>query len=213
MTTWLARLAAGDKETIKTELQLCRRDAWRFVMLHVLTEDTHALEQPFQPFPDLPHLFWLFKLLERESRLIVPKARQMSATWSILAFLLHKSLFYGSRLIGLTSKREEDAAALVERMKIMYLKLPKYFKTMTEIESENATKLIFSNRSKAVGFPSGPDQARGYTFSDLFVDEGVYQLELSAMLAAAMPAIGQSGSIILVSSMGPSTFSSLVQDI
>ncbi len=181
-------------------------------MLHVLTEDVRNEETPRQPFPDKPHLFYIIEHLRRYNRLLIPKTRQMTVTWVVCAFFLHRAIFFPSRLIFFSSKKEEDSQAMIERTHYMYEGLPMWMKELAPVDKKHCKLIFAKNRSQIIGIPAGADQLRSYTPTDIFADEAAFQLELKAMLAAAIPAIGQRGRIVLASSAAPSFFSDLVFD-
>ncbi len=181
-------------------------------MLHVMTENVKNEETPRQPFPDKPHLFYLIELLRTQNRLLVPKTRQMTVTWVVCAFFLHRMIFFPSRLIFFSSKKELDAEAMCERTKYMYDGLPRWMKNISPVEKKHCKLISERNRSQIIGVPAGADQLRSYTPTDIFADEAAFQDELRAMLAAAIPAIGHRGRIVLASSASPSFFSDLVFD-
>lgn len=207
----LELLAGGDIDAQAIEIAICKKDPWYFLVNHVNTENSHAEINPFQPFPDKPHLFYLTRLWETERRMIVPKSRQMSVTWLFCALYLWESMFFPSRLTVFSSKTEKDAIHLIQRTKFMHERLPKFIREMTPCIALQ-TELKFKNRSTIHGIPAGADQVRGLTLSGVFVDEGAFQDQMKPMLAAAIPTLGKSGRITLVSSASPSFFQMLMED-
>lgn len=101
---------------------------------------------------------------------------------------------------------------MIERTYYMYEGLPRWLKEISPIEKKHCKLLSEKNRSQIIGVPAGADQLRSYTPTDIFADEAAFQSELKAMLAAAIPAIGQRGRIVLASSASPSYFRDLVFD-
>jgi hypothetical protein len=187
-------------------------------MLWCKTEDTHSKESPFQAFPDRAHLFYLTKLWQTEKRILVPKARQMTVTWLFCALYLWKAIHFPSRLIFFVSKKEEDADGNILRALSIYERLPKFYRDYCKgIHKGNSPytycNLRFDNRSRMWGIPSGGDQMRQYTASDIFSDEGAFQEELKEGLASAIPTLGKHGGIAIVSSAAPSHFQDLVFDV
>ncbi len=193
------------------EVAMCKKDYWRTLMLWFETEDSHNEENPFQPFPDKPHLFFLTRQWETERRLLVPKSRQMSATWLFCALYLCDSIFLPSRFTIFSSKKENDAIHLIERTALMWQRLPKFMREMNECTQLQAS-LKFANRSVIKGVPAGADQVRSLTLTGIFSDEMAFQEEAAPMLAAAIPTLGKNGRITCVSSAGPSYFAELISD-
>lgn len=138
-------------------------------------------------------------------------------TWLLCAFYLWKAIHWPSRLIFFVSKKEEDASANVERSLFIYNNLPKWYKAFCPGVGKGGDpftfcNLRFDNRSRIWGIPSGGDQTRQYTASDIFIDEGAFQEMMKEQLASSIPTLGKHGGIAIVSSAAPSHFQDLVED-
>ncbi len=215
---WLERLNSGDEEAQAIEIAKCSKDFWYWLMSYAYTEDTHSHGSPKQPFPDKPHLFYLSFLLQTVLRLLVPKSRQLTVTWLLCAFYVWKAIHSPSRLIFFVSKKEEDADANIQRSLYIYNNLPKWYRAYCPGVGKNGDpytycNLRFQNRSRCWGIPSGGDQTRQYTASDIFIDEGAFQEFMKEQLASAIPTLGKRGGIAIVSSAAPSFFQDLVFDV
>lgn len=213
---WLKALMDGNEKVIQQELLRCQRSAWHFLRAWVTTENVASkTSDPFEPFPDKPHLYFMTQLWLREKRLIVPKSRQMTITWLMGALLLWDCIFFPSRLNLIQSKKEEDADEVLERVWTMYQRLPLFMRNWQPLVAGKKThcQMRFSrNRSRLLAIPEGPDHIRGLTPTRLFSDETVYQDDVERMVAAASPALGDHGQLVMVSSVGPSWFGEIVFD-
>ncbi len=179
----------------------------------VLTENAHHLSaSPFEPFPDKQHLYILTKLFEREKRLLVPKTRQITASWLFCALHLHDALFFPSRLTFIQSQKEEHADELLERCHSMYQKLPEFMKLWQPVKRTHCVMRFSRNRSRLIAVPEGPEHVRSFTPTRVFVDEAAFQDNVEKMLAAILPALGTKGALTMVSSASHGFFKMLCFD-
>lgn len=177
-----------------------------------MTENTDTEGEPIQRFPDKEYVFTLIKYFEKFDRVLVPKSRQVLVTWTFSAFCLWRALFFGSSIIFIQSKKEEDSARVIDRIALMYQYLPEFIKAMNPVKPTHC-KLSFENRSIIVGVPEGVAHLRGATASIIVLDEAAFIDGVSEVLSAAIPALGRYGKLFLVSSAAPSIFKNLVFDI
>ena len=170
------------------------------------TKDEHRNDAAYL-LPDLPHLRCLLRELweaeQEQVPVLIPKSRQMQMTWGIGAYILARALTRRNQLMILQSKREEDAASLIERISFMYEHFPTWLrvirKRVTGIK-ENRFKLeIPGLGNKIWGIPQGADIIRSNTCSVFFSDEIDFQPEARASVRAAMPSIVGGGLAIFVS--------------
>jgi phage FluMu gp28-like protein len=144
--------------------------------------------------------------------LLVPKSRQMSATWLYCALYLWEAFFYSHRLTFFQSKKESDANELLLRAGQMYAGLPVWMREWNQVEQIYAYMEFSRSKSRIFGIPSGPDAVRGYQPTGIFSDEIVFQPSIDLLIAAVRPAIRGGGKLTLVSSAGPGVFARLVLD-
>lgn len=195
-------------ELVLSSLWSKERDYSELILEHgiFITKDEHQDDRAM-PVPDLPHLRQLYQeiwLAEQDGMpLIVPKSRQMMVTWGILAYFLARALTRKNQLGIIQSKREDDAASLLERVMFMYNNAPKWLRMIrprvTGVK-ENRFKLeLPSMGSKLWAIPQGADIIRSNTVSMLYSDETDFQPEGRASVRAAMPSIVGGGLAIFVS--------------
>lgn len=182
----------------------------------VLTENAASMKSsPFESFPDKPHLYYVCKMWEREKRLIIPKSRQLTLTWEIVALYLHDAMFFPSRLNLIQSKKEEDADEVLERGFTIYEHLPSFMKSWQPLAQGRKTHCqmkFIRNRSRLIAIPEGPDHIRGLTATGLMSDETAFQDSVEKAIAAASPALGDHGRLTMLSSAAPSHFENIVFD-
>lgn len=192
------------------ELEKCRRAPWHWLTNYVWTLDSHDRKTPLRRFPNREYLKELVRIWQEEKLLLIPKSRQMMITWLMVALHLHDAQFYAGRCIFFQSKKEEDAAALIERAKFIYDHQPAWMK---EPAQKKSCEIFFPEKNSRIkGIPQGADQIRSYTASGIFIDEAAFQPGAREAFTAAKPSIDGGGRITMVSSANPGFFETLVND-
>lgn len=181
----------------------------------VKTVDQHDAIHPIKTYPIRPYVPQLVELFFTESILLVPKSRQMTATWLFLALCLHELQFTSSRLTFVMSKKEDDAVALIDRMRFIYTHQPLFLQNLCPLDKrlkdQPMNTLSFENGSVCKGLPQGPDQVRSYTVSRLFCDEAAFQDRFEEVFNAAQPSLIGGGKLVAVSSVNPGFFQKLCE--
>jgi hypothetical protein len=170
----------------------------------VKTVDEHDRENPIKKFPIKPYVPPLTELFYKEPILMVPKSRQVMASWLFTALCTHEAEFFGYRRTIFISKKQEDANALVDRAKFVYLNQPKWLRVLCPLDRKERDlpmgKIFWFNGSNIAGFPQGEDQVRSYTPSRVFLDEMAIMDEAEQTYTAAIPAITGGGHLVGCSS-------------
>lgn len=114
------------------------------------------------------------------------KSRQVLLTHTVLCYSLWLALFHSGRKIAIQSKKADDADAHIQRMKVVYDKLP-WWKpealfSYCRIKVPEMTSDVF-------GIAEGGDQLRQYSFSFIFSDELGFQKEIKESFGAAKPLV------------------------
>lgn len=192
--------------------ELCKRKPYEWLRRYVKTFDEWDEEHPVKPFPLTPYVKPILDELQKEDIVHIAKSRQMSISWLIMAYLLHKAQFFPHRLIAVFSKKERDAQEMVERAKFMYNNQPDWLKALCPLDRKIKDMpfgyLYFANSSKIAGFAEGEQQVRGYVPSVAFLDEAAKQDKLRETYGACVPCAKQ---IITVSSADAGFFQELVE--
>lgn len=201
---WLARFEAVRNDPL-VFLSCCK------------TIDPSDKSNPIKPFPvHLDYLKLYVRLWQKKRRLAVPKSRRMRMTWINIALFLWDAAFHKGRHFAFVSKKEEHADELIKKCKFILdnideEKLPRELVPKYEI---TFNRLKFPDiESVIMGFPSGADQLRQFTFSGIFFDEMGFLDDAEAMYSASFPTIeGVDGRFVAVSSPAPGFFKRLVLD-
>jgi hypothetical protein len=130
------------------------------------------------------------------SHYVVLKARQLGLTWLCLGYALWLMLFRPAAVVLLFSQREDEAQALLDRLKKMYSRLPRGMQCRRVVK-ENLSEFELSNGSTALCFPT--TGGRSYTGTLVLADEADYIPNLNEFLNAVKPTVDAGGQLLLVS--------------
>lgn len=212
---WLALLSSDSQEAWKArelELAMCKENRWRWLTHWAQTEDAQNEAHPFQPFPNKEHLFTLAQYWELHKYLLVPKSRQMTATWLFVLLYLHDSMFFPSRNTLFQCKIENDADLNLQRAWTCHQRLPQWMRTWQPMKYIYCQADFPRSRSKIRAVPAGEKHFKQNTLTGAFIDEAVVTEGLDEVLAGAKPALGKIGRFTAISSAGPSYFGELCFD-
>lgn len=187
-------------------------DPWYFCRTFVKTIDEHDSKDPYKPFPDKIYLKTAVRTWENEPLLLVPKSRQIMMSWTMVALHLHLAITERAQLIFFQSKKEEDAAKLVDRAFGIFERLPDFVKEKYPVEKKYSYLAFPEHDSRIEGIAQGSHQIRSNVASAILSDEMAFQPEAEDAFVAALPAIEGGGRFVGISSAAPSFFQQLVED-
>lgn len=178
------------------EILKCRASALYFIWTYCQIYD--ATSGTWVPFHLYPEQRDVLDTILNNLLTIILKARQLGMTWLVLAFALWLMLFRPIATVLLFSKRDDEATYLlgVERLKGMYVRLPKFLQARS-VEVDNDHEWMLSNGSVARAFPTSAGDS--YTATIAIVDESDLVPNLEQLLKAVKPTIDAGGRMILLS--------------
>lgn len=181
---------------------------------YVYTIDPHDKNRPIKHFPRKPYLEFLVETWNTEPLLLVPKSRQIMATWLFCALYLHDAQFNVGRYIYFQSKKEEDSDYLVQDRAGFILEYEPPFLWPREFDHKKHVgycSIAFeSQKSYIQGIPEGGDQIRSKVPSGVLSDESAFQPEFEAAIGAMQPCIKGGARLTGLSSANPGFFKELV---
>ncbi len=163
-----------------------------------------------------PFVRHIAKVLQAEPIVWVPKSRRMMLTWINAAKLVWSALS-APHYHGFVQSLKDDKADwfVRERCYFIWQYLPDWFKVIALKGKPSARysfcRLEFSNNSKIWGVPQGADQFRGFTASEVFIDEASAQPLFRESLTAILPLREKGCRIVMVATAMPSYFGEVVQ--
>lgn len=186
-----------------------RNSPWMFLKHCVKTHDEVDSVNPIKSYPShFTYLFFLVQMWMKFKKLAIPKSRRMTVSWTYIGLTVWDVIFHKGRSWAFTSKKEQDAAELVERAEFIFKHIPPdmispdLLPKMKNGRMQSAPPaIIFPELYSSIeGFPQGADQLRQRGFSGIFEDECAFQEDSEATYAAAEPTIKGGGYMVKVSS-------------
>jgi hypothetical protein len=148
--------------------------------------------EQFTPWPDQTTVI---RTLEQERFVLVLKARQLGLTWLCLFEILWLAQSRPGIQCGVFSLRETEAAAVLDRIRLVHEKLPRG--CAHALESDSKTYLKFENGSSIRAFSTTSGDS--YTLGAVLIDEADLIPDLDRVLRGAKPTIDAGGRIRLIS--------------
>jgi len=208
-----------------TKQEVGLRVPWYFCTEFAYTRDEHDSVTPIKKFPNIPYLENITQLWSDNQLLLIAKSRQLKITWLMACLHLWLALQPG-KLVFLQSKKEEDANAILGRVKLIYSFLPRRMKyghcdqNQINLNANPKFRDIYCHlefpwlHSEIIAIPQGPDILRSYTASAIFADEMAFQEQARKAFEAAKPTIDGGGKFTGVSTPnGQEYFYNLLFDI
>ena len=205
------RANRANKEFRAIDRERGRRSLVYYLLNHVYTVDNHH-QHPLRRLPlrAKPYLLQLAMAWLKEPLLACEKSRQMLLSWLFVAIGLWDTQRRFGALTFFQSKKEEDAAMLIDRAWVIWQHQPRWAqepakKTFSRISFERLHSMIW-------GIPQGKDQVRSHTASMIVSDEMGHQVEAEEAFVAAKPTIDGGGRYVAISTANPGFFERLVKD-
>ena len=177
-----------------------QHNPWLFLRWLASTFDSHDPTRLSKPFPVKAYLRVICRMWLISQVMFCEKSRQVMMSWTITALMLHDCITQFARMNICQSKKEDDAADLIERARHIYIGLmaleipwlPAVKMTGDKIGTND--KLEFpSKKSQLRAIPQGGDIVRHLTISRMFADEMNHQPQFADGYDAAQPAIQGGG--------------------
>lgn len=162
------------------------------------------------------YLVRMLRLAWKAHKLAIYKSRQLMVTWCMCVIILWEVFFIPGSLIGIISKKEEDAGKVLNRVKILYDYMPLHWKAALPVPIWYKAKkginvrMVVNNtngqpQSIIQAYPSGEDQVRMETFSLIYWDEVGFAADTDARLTygALKPTVDGGGRLLMSSTPPP----------
>lgn len=177
------------------------------------TKDEHDPSDPYKPLPDKDYLRLFAYAWVHQSLLAVPKSRQMLVTWLFCTIAAWVVLVQDAQLIGMISKKADDADKLLARVETVLEGLPSHRFYVPKVKRKYGELHIPDRDSTILGLGENPDNVRGHTFSWVFDDEAAFQEYAEDNVRAILPAVHGGARLTVVStSNGEDYFHGLVSE-
>lgn len=197
-------------------LKAVKRDPWEFATKMVFTKDEVDRLNPVKRFPaELQYQKLYMRLWQKFPKIAVPKSRRMMMSWTNIIMYVWDTMFNIGRQQAFVSKKETDSHELIERAKFIVEHLDYDYipKDLLPRHTCKFGELAFPEiESRILGFPSGADQLRQFTFSGMLFDEMAFWDNGEDAYASSVPTIEGGGRMTLISSPAPGFFKNIVFD-
>jgi hypothetical protein len=191
-------------ETIRDER--CKRSPLYWAQNWTKTENPHYVEQgvPFTaPFPRKSYFEPLFAALAGNSRIFIPKTREMVTSWSVMVWATYRAQWFKAEVIVQTDS-EDKATELVGYAECLYRNQDEFLKLRHPLKSEaSSLNIEWADGGRVHGIPKGVNKIRLFHPTLYIMDEAAFLPEAEQCYNAALPVAKQ---IIAVSSAGPGWF-------
>ena len=162
-----------------------------------------------------PHLGQVVQALDSQRLVVWLKARQIGATWLLVAYALWTAQYHEGARVLVVSRGEAEARNILRRCRQMWQLLPGPLRRPLTADSSELMEWG-ATQSAIRALPSTSAAGRSETATLVIMDEADYHPDLEGNLAAVRPTIDDSGGqLVLVSTanyeMMVSPFRSLYQ--
>lgn len=186
---------------VRAEVEKCRASAEYFIHNYVVIDDVGGENGGEQPFHLWPEQRDALRHLERESRVIFLKARQLGITWLCLGYALWLMLFRDGQPVLLFSQGQVEAGEMLRRLKAMYERLPGWLSAeLPRRVLDNASSQGWANNSWCKCLPATARAGRSFTAALVLMDEAAHQQTGGKLYAALKACVGDKGQLFVVSS-------------
>ena len=181
---------------IRREYLKCKLSAHYFIHTYCQIEDPPT--RRWIPFHLWPAQSTSLQTITDERFVIALKARQLGLTWLCVAHALWTILFRPGSIVLFFSRRDDEAAELLDRIKDMHARLPQFLQASIGTSNEHEFQLPRLG-SVARSFPTTKHSGRSFTATLAIVDEADFIPWLRQLLAAVKPTVEAGGQLIIVS--------------
>lgn len=185
----------------------CKRDPLYWAQTWTATENPHYEAQDLEfrsSFPQKTYFRLLFDAFAKESKLFVPKSRDMMTSWSALIWATHQAQWKKAFAVVQTMK-EGKAMELIAYSDCLYRNQPDWLRARHPLKSSNATEINWANGGRVLAVPGGEHQIRTYHPTIFILDEAAFLPEAEQCYNTAR-ASSPHVQMIAVSSAGPGWF-------
>lgn len=152
-------------EQIK-EILICKADPIYFIRKYVKIVNVDRGLMLFDLHDYQERMINLFSF----SRFVITKCpRQVGKTSCSAAYLLWEAVFHSDKTIGIFANKAETAREILSRVALMFQYLPQWLQQ--GVVTWNKGDIEFENRSQIIAFAVASSAARGYSFTNILLDE------------------------------------------
>lgn len=199
-------LQAADEAKTQAEIDArCQANALYWLQNYTATENPKHKQQglPYKaPFPRKSYFEPLFEVFNTDSRLFVPKTREMLTSWCVMGDSAHKAQWEHWEIIVQTGS-EDKAHELIDYATQLYRNQADWMQRLHPLDGTSKSEIAWKSGGRILAIPSGVHKIRLYHPTRYVMDEAAFLPEAEQCYNAAHPVSQQ---IIAISSAGPGWF-------
>jgi phage FluMu gp28-like protein len=147
----------------------------------------------FKPYPYQAKVLRDYKIRLR----VIRKSRQIGMTTAVAQEAIWKAYTGDNRVILIVSPSDRQSKILMNKITAT---IGKNRKLLENVVRRNRNELELSNGSVIISLPNNPDRLRGFSATDIYLDEAAHFLNDGPVMAAIRPMlIATNGSFTIIS--------------
>jgi hypothetical protein len=206
----LVRLMPFIPQDEKTELgeliedSLCSEDALYWLQNYTATENPKYERQGLSyrsPFPRKSYFGPVFQAFRTDSRLFIPKTREMLTSWCVMGDSAHRAQ-WSKWFTVVQTDSEAKAYELIDYVRQLHENQQPWLKRLHPATYSKG-EILWADGGRVLAIPAGVHKIRLYHPTRYVMDEAAFLPEAEQCYNAAHPVAQQ---IIAISSAGPGWF-------
>jgi hypothetical protein len=162
----------------------------------------HCKIQQGEGGPPIPFNLWDFQVdalheIERQSRIIFLKARQLGLSWLTLAYMLWLVSCNEGQTCLILNRGLRESIELLDRVRFMHKRLPLELRPI--LVKDVVDHLEFANGSRIYSLPATEFAGTGITAQLVMIDEWAKIRGISKILTSLLPTLSAGGKLIGIS--------------
>lgn len=181
---------------LESELIKCYQDA-TYLSKYV---NIKSLKEGSVPFNLYDFQDKTLRVLDKNNKVIIVKARQMGISTLLALKALHRMLLNENQTVTVFANTQATAIEVVKKVKFMYNGLPEWLRSLAVPINDNKLELVLSNGSLVKAFTSASESGRSQASNLVIVDEAAFIPDFKDLMTAVLPIISTGGEIVVLSS-------------
>jgi len=143
------------------------------------------------------------KVIEKNKKIIVLKARQMGITAISVLLAVHRMSFRPNYKIVIVSDKQDTSNNFVKKVKEMWFALPEFIRgetTKQNPKTNNETYFEIGNGSSIKACSSNPESSRNISSNLIIFDEMAFCKTAQEVFKAVTPTLSKDGTMVMLSS-------------
>lgn len=185
------------REHIRNELVKCKVDPVYFMKTYCKIQHPKKGTVSFNLYPFQEQVL---RDLKQHNYNVILKARQMGISTLTAGYIAWLMVFHNDKNCLVIATRQDVAKNLVTKIRVMYQKLPSWFKSVYKgVDEDNKLSLRFKNGSQVKAVSSSEESARSEALSLLVIDEAAFVKQIDGIWTSAQQTLATGGQAVVLS--------------